>query len=128
MKKMIFGVDLGGRRIIKKMGYRWRDDKGNEADILDILEQLGVNAIRLRVFVNPPEDSFWMKRENEKVMLGFRDAQGVLQMAKRVKEQGMKLMIDFHYSDHFADPVIQDIPEAWKNDSDEQLEKKCCSY
>ena len=124
MKKMIFGVDLGWATQLESMGYRWLDYNGNEADILDILEQLGVNAIRLRVFVNPPQDSFWMKRENEKVMLGFCDAQGVLQMAKRVKEQGMKLMINFHYSDHFADPVIQDIPEAWKNDSDEQLEKR----
>ena len=81
MKKMIFGVDLGWVTQLESMGYRWLDDNGNEADILSILEQLGVNAVRLRVFVNPPEDSFWMKRENEKVMLGFCDAQSVRQMA-----------------------------------------------
>lgn len=124
MKKMIYGVDLGWTTQLESMGYHWLDEDGKEADLLTISEKLGVNAVRLRVFVNPPEDAFWMKLGKDKVMLGFCDAAGVLSMAKRVKKQGMKLMIDFHYSDHFADPLIQDIPEAWKDDSEEQLEKK----
>lgn len=128
MKEMIFGADLGWVTQLESMGYHWIDDSGNEEDILNILKEFGISAIRLRVFVNPPEDAFWMKREDEKVMLGFCDGQGVLQMAKRVKKQGMKLMIDFHYSDHFADPVIQDIPEEWKDDSSEQLEERIYNH
>lgn len=124
MKKMIYGVDLGWATQLESMGYRWVNENGTEEDLLKILEGFGVNAVRLRVFVNPPKEAFWMKHANEKVMLGFCDAQGMLQMAKRVKKQGMKLMIDFHYSDHFADPLVQDIPEEWRNDSDEQLERR----
>lgn len=124
MKRMIYGVDLGWATQLESMGYRWLDESGNETDVLTASQELGANAVRLRVFVNPPKDAFWMKRENEKVMLGFCDAQSVLEMSKRVKEHGMKLMIDFHYSDHFADPLFQDIPEEWKNDTDDQLEKR----
>lgn len=124
MRKMIYGVDLGWASQLESMGYRWLNESGNETDILTASKEMGADAVRLRVFVNPPKEAFWMKRENEKVMLGFCDGQSVLQMAERVKEQDMKLMIDFHYSDHFADPLFQDIPEAWKDDSDEELEKK----
>lgn len=124
MKKMIYGVDLGWASQLESMGYGWLDEDGRKGDLLAISKELGVNAVRLRVFVDPPEDAFWMKGEKERVMLGFCDARSVLRMAKRVKEQNLKLMIDFHYSDHFADPLVQDIPEAWKNDSQEQLEKR----
>ena len=124
MAKMIYGVDLGWATQLESMGYHWLDETEKQADIMEVLEKFGVNAVRLRVFVNPPKDAFWMKKEDEKVMLGFCDAQSVLYMAERVKKQGMKLMIDFHYSDHFADPHVQDIPEAWKDDSNEQLERR----
>lgn len=128
MKNMIYGVDLGWATQLEAMGYGWLDEHGKEGDLLTILQEMGVNAVRLRVFVNPPKEAFWMKHENEKVMLGFCDKDGMLQMAKRVKKQGMKLMVDFHYSDHFADPLVQDIPEEWKNDSSEQLEKRVCEH
>lgn len=124
MKKMIYGVDLGWASQLESMGYRWLDKQGKEADLFTILKSFGVNAIRLRVFVNPPKEAFWMKHSDEKVMLGFCDSQGMLHTAKRVKQHGMKLMVDFHYSDHFADPVVQDIPKEWENDRDERLEEK----
>lgn len=77
---------------------------------------MGADTVRLRVFVNPPKEAFWQKRDGTLCMLGFADADSVLEMSQRSKDAGMKLMIDFHYSDHFADPQYQDIPEAWKND------------
>lgn len=124
MKKMIYGVDLGWASQLENMGYRWLNKSGDETDIFAASKELGVNAVRLRVFVNPPKEAFWQKQENETCMLGFCDAKSVLETAKRVKECGMKLMIDFHYSDHFADPVFQDMPQEWLNDGDEQLEKR----
>ena len=54
-----------------------------------------------------------MKKDGTVCMLGFCDADSVRRMAERVMRSGMKLMLDFHYSDHFADPMYQDIPEAW---------------
>lgn len=128
MKKMIYGVDLGWASQLEAMGYRWLNEKGEETDILAASEELGVNAVRLRVFVEPPAEAFWKKRKDEWCMLGFCDKESVLAMAKRVKAQGMKLMIDIHYSDHFADPEFQDMPEAWRGDDGEQLEKRVAGH
>lgn len=124
MKEMIYGVDLGWANQLESMGYRWLDGKGQETDLLAASAEFGVNAVRLRVFVNPPAEAIWKKREDETCMLGFCDAESVLEMSRRVKACGMKLMIDFHYSDHFADPVFQDIPDAWKGEDDRQLEQR----
>ena len=114
-------MDLGWVSQLEAMGVFWVDEQDKQVDPLAALKKMGVDSVRLRVFVNPPESGIWKKRENETCMLGFSDAAGVLEMSKRVKENGMKLMIDFHYSDHFADPQFQDIPEAWEKDSDEEL-------
>ena len=124
MKKMIYGVDLGWATQLETMGYRWLNEAGKETDVIKASKELGANAVRLRVFVNPPKGAFWQKSENEICMLGFCDADHVLQMAKRVKNHKMKLMIDFHYSNHFADPMYQDLPQEWKHDTDQQLEMK----
>lgn len=128
MKKMIYGVDLGWATQLEAQGFRWLDEAGEEKEILAASKELGVNAVRLRIFVDPPEEAFWQKQEDELCMLGFCDAKGVLEMAKRVKKSGMKLMVGFHYSDHFADPEHQDIPLEWENDSDDQLEKRVCEH
>lgn len=124
MKKMIYGVDLGWASQLESMGYRWLDESGKETDLLEATKELGANAVRLRIFVNPPREAFWQKQEDETCMLGFCDAAHVVQMAERIKKSGMKLMVGFHYSDHFADPEHQDIPEEWLDDSDPQLEKR----
>lgn len=124
MKKMIYGVDLGWVSQLEAMGYRWLNEAGKETDILEASKELGANAVRLRIFVNPPKEAFWQKQENETCMLGFCDAPHIVQMAERIKKSGMKLMVGFHYSDHFADPEHQDIPEEWLGDSDTQLEKR----
>lgn len=128
MKEMIYGVDLGWAAQLEAMGYRWLNEAGEETDILTASKELGVNAVRLRVFVNPPERAFWQKTEDETCMLGFCDAINVLKMAKRVKEQGMKLMVGFHYSNHFADPEHQDIPREWENDTDILLERRVADH
>ncbi len=123
MQKMIYGADLGWLSQLEAMGYRWLNKKGEETDSLAALKELGVNAVRTRVFVNPPKDAFWQKRETERCMLGFSDGQGVLELAKRVKAQGMKFMLTIHYSDHFADPEIQDMPIDWIGHNKIELER-----
>ncbi len=123
-KNIAFGVDLGWVTQLEAEGVIWVDDNGNQIDPIDALVEMGTDSVRLRVFVNPPKEAYWKKHENETCMLGYADAQGVLEMSKRVKAKGLTLMIDFHYSDHFADPQFQDIPEAWKNDDNEGLKKR----
>lgn len=120
-EQFAYGVDLGWASQLEQQGYHWINEEGKEEDILKISKEMGADSVRLRVFVNPPEEARWQKRENENVMLGFCDPDSVLAMAHRVKTAGMRLMIDFHYSDHFADPQFQDMPEEWKDCSTEEL-------
>lgn len=133
MEDMILGVDLGWVSQLESIGYRWVDGEERPTDPIEAAKKLGANTVRLRVFVNPPEYGFWVKPSKEfrgheikggLVMLGFCDKDGVVGMARRVKKNGMRLMIDFHYSDHFADPMFQDVPDAWTDlDMEGMVEK-----
>lgn len=71
MKKMIYGADLGWASQLEAQGYRWLNETGKETDILTASKELGVNAVRLRVFVDPPREAFWQKQADETCMLGF---------------------------------------------------------
>ncbi|MDE5931221.1 MAG: arabinogalactan endo-1,4-beta-galactosidase [Lachnospiraceae bacterium] len=122
--KMAYGVDLGWLSQLEERGIRWVDTEKKEVEPLQAMKEMGADAVRFRIFVNPPKDAYWRKDEKTVCMLGFCDAQSVLAVSKRVKEAGMKLMLDFHYSDHFADPEHQDIPEEWEQDDAEQLTKR----
>lgn len=130
MHDFVYGVDVSWISQLEAQGIYWIDHEGHKADPIALLKAMGANAVRLRVFVNPPKEAFWTKPEKEfhgmkfgpeECMLGFCDKDGMLELAKRAKAQGMRLMVDFHYSDHFADPVFQDIPEEWAHDGYEQL-------
>ncbi|HKJ42344.1 MAG TPA: glycosyl hydrolase 53 family protein [Sunxiuqinia sp.] len=85
-------------------------DNGEKADVLDILKKYKFNWIRLRLFVNPTAENGYSKE-------GFCDLEHTLKMAKRIKAKGMKFLLDFHYSDTWADPGKQFIPTAWKKDT-----------
>lgn len=119
--KFAYGVDLGWLSQLEGQGYQWADENGRTTDGMEACKRLGANAVRLRLFVDPPKTAFWQKRPDELVMLGFCDAGSVLAAAGRVQALGLDLMLDFHYSDHFADPLFQDIPAAWLKDGDEEL-------
>lgn len=123
-KEIAHGVDLGWVSQLESMGVTWETPDGRATDPLQALKEMGADSVRLRVFVNPPKEAFWKKREDETCMLGFADAQSVMEMSKRVKAMGLKLMIDFHYSDHFADPQFQDIPAKWQEDDEEGLKQR----
>lgn len=110
------GVDLGWVTQLESTGVHWVDSDNKPVDPILAAKDLGADAVRLRVFVNPPKEALWQKKDGTVCMLGFADADSVLEVSQRVKKAGMKLMIDFHYSDHFADPQYQDIPEEWKDD------------
>lgn len=119
--KFAYGVDLGWLSQLEQQGYQWVDENRRTVDGIEACKSFGANAVRLRLFVDPPKTAFWQKRPDELVMLGFCDAESVLAAARRVQALDMDLMLDFHYSDHFADPLFQDIPAAWLNDTDEEL-------
>lgn len=125
IQNFAFGVDVSWVSQLEEKGFCWIDYEGNKVDPFRAARDMGADSVRLRVFVNPPADGMWWKAlESNYCMLGHCDAAGVLEMAKRVKDQGMRLMIDFHYSDYFADPTLQDIPKEWEDDDYEKLTKR----
>lgn len=81
-------------------GTAFKDSKGN-AGLYPVLKAAGINAIRLRVWVKPEDPNGWSGKDD------------VVRMAKRAAEAGMSVMIDFHYSDFFADPSRQKTPADW---------------
>lgn len=102
------GADISWVSEMEKDGMTFRKKNGSEADIFEVLKETGINSIRLRVWVDPFD--------------GWSGKSDVLRLAGRAAKAGMAVMIDFHYSDFFADPKRQTIPSAWKADKDD-LEK-----
>ncbi len=92
-----------------------QEDRGTEfsnggvkGDALEILRDNGFNYIRLRLFVDPRSELGYSHRE------GYCDLEHTLQMAHRIKQAGMMFLLDFHYSDNWADPQKQIMPQAWQ--------------
>jgi arabinogalactan endo-1,4-beta-galactosidase len=92
-------------------------DHGVQKDIFTILKEHGFNYIRLRIFVDPHSDRGYARRYTE----AFCDLEHTKAMAKRIKAAGMGFLLDFHYSDNWADPGKQTKPLAWENFTVAQL-------
>jgi arabinogalactan endo-1,4-beta-galactosidase len=93
----MLGADISFLPQLEDRGMTF-SDKGMGKDPILILKDHGFNYVRLRIFNDPARDSGYSPGK------GFCDLQHTLQMAKRVKAAGMKLLLDFHYSDTWADP------------------------
>jgi len=109
----IKGADVSFLPMIEDCGGKFFED-GVQKDCLEIFKNNGFNYIRLRVW-NDPKDGYCGKEQT-------------LKMAKRVKKLGMKLLINFHYSDHWADPGKQTKPKAWETLSFDELKKAVYEY
>ncbi len=96
------GADVGWLTQLESEGHKFYDANGNQKELMQLLrDDIGVNAIRLRVWVNPAD--------------GWNGIDDVMAKARRAHKLGMRLMIDFHFADTWADPGHQPTPEAWKN-------------
>lgn len=109
ISEKILGADVSFLPQQEARGIKYFAANGQQEDALKILKEHGFNYIRLRIFDHPEETRGYSPNK------GFCDLAHTLQMAKRIKAAGMKFLLDFHYSDTWADPQRQDIPAAWKN-------------
>lgn len=97
------GADVSWIDQEESSGYVFRNAAGAQTDFFTLMKNTGVNAVRLRVWVNPSG--------------GWCNGADTLYKAQRAAAQGMAIMIDFHYSDTWADPAHQTKPAAWTNDA-----------
>ncbi|MDE6107766.1 MAG: glycosyl hydrolase 53 family protein [Oscillospiraceae bacterium] len=104
----ILGMDSSAVLSLEKGGAKYYDFEGNEADVFQVLSDNGLNYIRLRVW-NDPYDS-----KGNGYGGGNCDIDAAVEMGKRATQAGMKVLIDFHYSDFWADPNKQMVPKAWE--------------
>lgn len=118
---MIKGVDISSLLEVERCGGVFRDG-GEELDALTILRRYGVNWVRLRLWNDPYSET------GEEYGGGGCDMAAVLTLARRAKRLGMKWLLDFHYSDFWADPGKQTVPKAWQGLDEAGLEASVYRY
>lgn len=118
----MLGADISFLPELENKGMKFYDTDGKEKDAITILKDHGLNYVRLRIFNDPARDSGYAPKT------GFCDLQHTLQMAKRVKAAGMKLLLDLHYSDYWADPQKQYMPKAWHGKTISELKQAVYDY
>ncbi len=105
------GADISWLPQMEATGFKFYNDNGVEEDNFKILKDHGINAIRLRTWVHPSDDP----------QSGHCSKDETVAMAVRAQKWGMRVMIDFHYSDTWADPAKQVKPAAWQGHPFPQL-------
>ena len=108
------GADISWVTQMESEGVKFYSRSGAQQDLFQILKDEGINSIRLRAWVNPAD--------------GWCSTDDVVAKALRAKAAGMKIMIDFHYSDSWADPGKQNKPNAWKDENITQLVSSVSDY
>lgn len=112
------GADISWLPQMEATGYKFYNNNGQEEDCMKILKDHGINSIRLRTFVNPSDD----------IASGHCSKNETVAMAVRAQKWGMRVMIDFHYSDTWADPGKQAKPKAWEGHDFSTLLNDLYSY
>lgn len=108
------GADVSWLTEMEKSGVKFYNSSGHETECMTLLRNLGMNSIRLRVWVNPSD--------------GWCNKNDLLVKAKRARDLGMRIMIDFHYSDSWADPSQQMKPAEWLSYSIDQLKSALSNH
>ena len=114
----IRGMDISSYLALKKAGVKYHDYEGNETPLLKVLHDNGINYIRIRIWNDP------FNADGETYGGGGNDVSTGVEIAKEAAQYDMKVLLDFHYSDFWAEPAVQLIPKAWKKDVN-NTEKMC---
>ena len=104
----IMGMDASCVPSLEASGVKYYDHKGKEKDVYKILSENGVNYIRVRIWNDPFDE------EGNGYGGGNCDLENAIEVGKRATKYGMKLLVNFHYSDFWADPAKQMVPKAWR--------------
>lgn len=110
----IRGMDISSVISLENSGVNYYNFKGEKEDLLKILSDNGVNYIRVRIWNNPYDNN------GNGYGGGNNDLQTAVKIAKRAEKYNLKMLLDFHYSDFWADPSKQKAPKEWENLSADQ--------
>ena len=102
------GMDASAVLALENSGVKYYNFDGKEQDVFMTLAQAGVNYIRLRVWNDPYDEN------GNGYGGGNNDVATAIALGQRATKYGMKVCIDFHYSDFWADPKKQFVPKAWE--------------
>lgn len=105
----IGGMDVSSMLSLEESGVTFKNADGKVEDLFALLKESGVNYVRLRVWNDP------FTADGQGYGGGNVNAERALVMAKRATAAGLKVLVDFHYSDFWADPSKQQAPKAWKS-------------
>lgn len=105
----IGGMDVSSMLSLEESGVTFKNANGEVEDLFTLLKESGVNYVRLRVWNDP------FTADGQGYGGGNVNADRALTMAKRATAAGLKVLVDFHYSDFWADPSKQQVPKAWKS-------------
>ncbi len=122
----IMGVDISSIIEVENAGGKFYDYDGNEVDLITFLASQGVNYVRIRLWNDPYVEVG--NPESGSFQGGGNDLDTDLKIAARCVQENMKICLDFHYSDFWADPSKQTRPRAWDNLSTSQVIEKAVSW
>lgn len=115
----IKGADVSMLPEMEKLGAKFYDVDGKQMDELQIMKNHGINWIRVRIWNNPQDGPGGGGNTTEA---------RAIELAQRAHKLGLKVLVDFHYSDWWADPGKQVTPKAWEKDDEKQLVKDVYTY
>ncbi|EKD5158326.1 TPA: arabinogalactan endo-beta-1,4-galactanase [Enterobacter cloacae] len=118
----IKGADISTLLEAEQHGAKFYNQNGQQQDAIAILKANGVNYVRLRLWVDPQDAS------GKTYGGGSNNLENTIALAKRVKALGLKLLLDFHYSDFWTDPGKQFKPKAWEKMDYPQLKTAIHDY
>ena len=121
-QEMLLGGDISLLTKYEEKGAKYYDINGNSIQPLSFFKQEGMNAMRVRLFVDPTSSA------NTDTKGACQDLDYVIKLGKRIQDAGHKLIVDFHYSDTWADPGKQTLPKAWEGLTTAQLATKVYDY
>ncbi len=126
-RQFVLGADISWVDADVDNGQKYYDG-GQQKEILQILKEHKFNSIRLRLFVDPTAYVPGEEWDNPYSTKGYCGLDRTVAFAKKIKDSGMMFLLDFHYSDTWADPGKQHKPMSWRELSYQELVKKVRSY
>ena len=116
------GSDISSLLEVEENGGIFYHNATSSEDVLKILKDNGINSVRIRIWNDPVDEN------GISYGCGHNDLATAIQIGKRASDYGMRIFIDFHYSDFWADPSSQVVPKAWKNMTLPEKEQALYTY